>query len=221
MRELPQFTPLNISYEKLLLIISNLPNFKWPTLIQTNPSQRNKSLRCSYHRDHGHETNRCRSLKFLVEKLIKVGHLRRYVKVDDHIEESGQATDRVMAGSTIPSESRPAINYILRGPSNDQYQSKHQQKKILRAATVKAMIKAIQKEGSHEETKPIDGFISFPLVNSNRIIVLHYDALVLTLCNDGFDVHRVLVDPSSAADLLQLPVFKHMKLSLGMLNLAG
>ena len=156
-----------------------------------------------------------------MEKLIKVGHLRRYVKVDDHIEESGQATDRVMAGATIPSESRPAINYILRGPSNDQYQSKHQQKKILRATTVKAMINAIQKEGSHEETKPIDGLISFPLVNSNRIIVLHYDALVLTLCIDGFDVHRVLVDPSSAAYLLQLPVFKHMKLSLGMLNLAG
>ena len=46
----------------------------------------------------------------------------------------------------------------------------------------------------------------------------HYDALVLTLCINGFDVHRVLEDPSSVADLLQLPAFKQMKLSLGMLN---
>ena len=46
----------------------------------------------------------------------------------------------------------------------------------------------------------------------------HYDALVLTLCVNSFNVHRVLVDPSSAIDLLQLPVFKKMKLSLGMLN---
>ena len=30
----------------------------------------------------------------------------------------------------------------------------------------------------------------------------HYDALVLTLCINGFDVHRVLVDLGSAADLL-------------------
>ena len=46
----------------------------------------------------------------------------------------------------------------------------------------------------------------------------HYDALVLTLCINSFDVHKVLIDPNSAADLLQLPAFKHMKLSLGMLK---
>ena len=46
----------------------------------------------------------------------------------------------------------------------------------------------------------------------------HYDALVLTLCINGFDVHRVLIDPSSEANLLQLPVFKPMKLSLGVVN---
>ena len=44
---------------------------------------------------------------------------------------------------------------------------------------------------------------------------------MLTLCINGFDVHRVLVDPYSAADLLQLPVFKHMKLSLSVVNSAG
>ena len=46
----------------------------------------------------------------------------------------------------------------------------------------------------------------------------HYDALVLTFRINGFDVHKVLVDPSNAADLLQLLAFKQMKLSLGMLN---
>ena len=48
----------------------------------------------------------------------------------------------------------------------------------------------------------------------------HYEALVLTLCINDFDVHRILVDPGSAADLLQLPTFKQMKLSLDLLNLA-
>ena len=48
----------------------------------------------------------------------------------------------------------------------------------------------------------------------------HYDALVFTLCISGFDVHKVLVDPGSAADLLQLPAFKQMRLSLGVLNSA-
>ena len=71
--------------------------FKWLTPIQTDPYQRNKSLRCDYHRDHGHETDRCRSLKFMVEKLIKDGHLRRYIREIDHGVESGQAIDRVTA----------------------------------------------------------------------------------------------------------------------------
>ena len=46
----------------------------------------------------------------------------------------------------------------------------------------------------------------------------HYDALVLTLCISSFDVHRVLVDPIIEANLLQLPAFNQMRLSLGMLN---
>ena len=49
----------------------------------------------------------------------------------------------------------------------------------------------------------------------------HYDALVLTFCINGFDVHRVLIDLGSVADLLQLPSFKRMKLSLGVVNSVG
>ena len=74
---------------------------------------------------------------------------------------------------------------------------------------------------SSTEIKPIDGPISFPSVNPNRVIVPYYDALVLTLCINGFDVYTVLVDLGSAANLLQLPAFKKMKLSSKMLNSVG
>ena len=144
-----------------------------------------------YHIDHGHETDRCRSLKFLVEKLIKVGHLKRYIKELDHGLESWQAIDRITAGAAVPSESRHAINYILGGSFDNQYQLKRQQKKLLRATTVKARINAIHAKGRHKETKLIDGPISFPHVNPNMVIVPHYDAVVLTLCINGFYVHRV------------------------------
>ena len=112
-RELPQFIP---PYERLLPIIRNLPEFKWPAPIQTNPSQRNESLWCNYHRDHGHETDKCWSLKFMVEKLIKAGHLRRYIREIDHRVESGQPVNRVTTAMVAPSESRLTINYILAGP---------------------------------------------------------------------------------------------------------
>ena len=138
----------------------------------------------------------------MVEKLIKAGHLSRYIREIDHGVESRQAVDRVTTAEAASSESRLTINYILGGPSNDQYQSKRQ---LLRAATVKARMNAIYAEGRHDETKPIDDPIFFPHVNPNRVIVPHYDALVLTLCINGFDVLRVLINPVSEADLLQLP----------------
>ena len=53
-------------------------------------------------------------------------HLRRYVKEVDCGVESGQPADIITVGLTVLSESRPAINYILGGPSDDQYQSKRQ-----------------------------------------------------------------------------------------------
>ena len=63
----------------------------------------------------------------------------------------------------------------------------------------------VHTESRQGEVETIDGLISFPLVNLNRVILLHYDELVLTLYINGFDVHRVLVDPGNATDLLQLP----------------
>ena len=79
---------------------------------------------------------------------------------------------------------------------------------------------AVHTESSQREVEPIDDPISLPPVNPNRVIVPHYDALVLTLCINGFDVHRVLVDPSSVVDLLQFPAFTQMKLFSDMLNSA-
>ena len=69
-REPPQFTLLNIPYNRLLPLIQDHPDFVWPPLIRSDPEQRDLSLRCDYHRDHGHEINRCLTLTFMVEKLI-------------------------------------------------------------------------------------------------------------------------------------------------------
>ena len=72
---------------------------------------------------------------------------------------SGKLTvghQRIELQSAVPSESRPTINYILGGLSDDQYQSKRQKNKLLRAATVKARVNTIHTRGSHEETKSID-----------------------------------------------------------------
>ena len=79
----------------------------------------------------------------------------------------------------------------------------------------------IHTESSQGDVKTIDCPISFPPVNPNRVIVPHYDVLVLTFCINGFDVYKVLLDLGSTTDLLQLPTFTQMNLSSNMLNSVG
>ena len=170
--------------------------------------KRNRSLRCDYHKDHGHETNHCQSLKFMVEKLILADHLIRYLR-----EPTRGATATTTAGGAVAEIEhapgpRSTINFILGGLADNQYQSKKQRRRMLRTASVRAIVDTINNRGDVPTALPMDGPISFPPINPTRVITPHYDALVLTVCVNSFDVHTVLVDPGSAANLLHLPAFK-------------
>ena len=123
-KEPPLFTPLNIAYDRLLLLIRDLPDFKWPPPMRAASDQRNRSLGCDYHRDHGHETNHYQSLKFLVEKLIQAGHLRRYIREPTRRVAVAPTVDRVVVDTEHASGPRPAINFILGGPVDGQYRPK-------------------------------------------------------------------------------------------------
>ena len=92
---------------------------------------------------------------------------------------------------------------------------------MVRVASVRARINTISTPESGAAIQPVDDPISFPPINSTKVITRHYDALVLTLCINNFDVHKVLVDPGSATDLLHLPAFQQMKVPLDHLNLDG
>ena len=156
-----------------------------------------------------------------MERLIKAGHLRRYVRETTRAADVAPTVERIASSAELPLEPRPAINYIMGGSAYDQYQSKRQKKRLLRAATVRARVNTIHVVDSSRVVQPINGLIFFPHVNPSRVITPHNDALVLTLCINDFDVHRVLVDPGNAADLLQLPTFRQMNISLNRLSSAS
>lgn len=45
-----------------------------------DPTKRKADLYCSYHKDHGHKTENCRTLKQFLEDLVEEGHLGEFVK---------------------------------------------------------------------------------------------------------------------------------------------
>ena len=149
-----------------------------------------------------------------MERLIRANHLRRYVRETILEAEAAPSVERTTASVELPLEPWPIINYILGGPVDDRYQYKCQKRKLLRAATTLARVNTIHVLNSNRAIQLIDNSISFPPVNPSRVITSHHDALVLTLCINDINVHRVQVDPGSATDLLQLPAFRQMNILL-------
>nr|CAN81814.1 hypothetical protein VITISV_036990 [Vitis vinifera] len=200
--EMPPLTPLSISYEKLLPMIQGLSDFRWPRPIGTDPSTRDRSRRCTFHKDHGHTTETCRAFQYLVERLIKAGHLKQYLRPDNEGRDTSQHHNPGPLGPQPPPRPR-------------------KRQKLLRAASIRERINSIRPRLMRGGPRPIDGTIIFPPVDPTRTLQPHRDALILSLEIGDFDVRCILVDPGSSADLVQASVVGHMGHSLTGLENPG
>ncbi|XXG88794.1 hypothetical protein AAC387_Pa12g0960 [Persea americana] len=97
---------------RLLNKIKAQPFFKWPRPMTTDPSSRDQSKFCAYHKQNGHRTDECRSYKFHLENLVKEGHLRDYIK------EEGRGGDRPPRRNADNHDSEPEgiINVLTAAP---------------------------------------------------------------------------------------------------------
>lgn len=109
---------------------------------------------------------------------------------------------------TISMAPRTVINNIHMGPIDEEYNSKRKKQRLLRVAFVRERVSSIRPGLADRGMGPIDEIITFPLVDPNRVLQSHQDALILTLRINDFDVRRILVYPGILADLLQMVVFK-------------
>ena len=91
---------------------------------------------------------------------------------------------------------------------------------MLRAASIRVRINTINTLKSSTTLQPIDGLVFFSSIDPTRIITPYYDALVLTIGINNFDVHRVLIDLGSTIKLLHLPALTQMKVPLSHLSSA-
>lgn len=105
-------------------MIRDLSDFKWLELIKKDLVGWDRNRRCSFHKDHDHITEQCKSLHFLVEKLIRVEDLKQYVCIVDRQRETMQ--ELAVQDLASPATPRVVINYIHRGPVDNRYGSKHQ-----------------------------------------------------------------------------------------------
>ncbi|XP_021621432.1 uncharacterized protein LOC110621458 [Manihot esculenta] len=73
-------TPLNVSRADVLVVVQDKDFIQWPKPMKAEASRRDPNKYCQYHRMHGHDNNDCFQLINKIDRLIKRGHLRNFVK---------------------------------------------------------------------------------------------------------------------------------------------
>jgi hypothetical protein len=73
------FTPLNAEISEVLREIKRDLAFREPQKIPGNPPYRNAGKYCDFHKQAGHYTEGCVTLKLLIEEFIKNGKLVRFL----------------------------------------------------------------------------------------------------------------------------------------------
>ena len=74
------YTPLNISLEDLYLRTRNAIQYEKPAPRPSSERQIQTGKFCRFHEGYGHDTNECRHLQDLVEKLVREGKLEQFVR---------------------------------------------------------------------------------------------------------------------------------------------
>ena len=80
-RRSQHYTPLNASLDQVLMQIKDDPSLKWLEKMKGDPNKRNKNKYCRFHRDHGHDTDKCYNLKQQIENFIRQGKLRHFHEI--------------------------------------------------------------------------------------------------------------------------------------------
>ena len=77
-----RFTPLTASVSQVLREVRNEQFLRWPTQMKSDPTTRDNTKYCEFHRDYGHRTDDCIQLKREIEYLIRRGYLRRFISLE-------------------------------------------------------------------------------------------------------------------------------------------
>ncbi|XP_034692266.1 uncharacterized protein LOC117919242 [Vitis riparia] len=102
----------------------------------------------------------------MVEDLLKAGHLKKYVRTVPKGEGSSHGRGPHAPVALVMA----IINYINRGPLDDEYSSKRKRQRLLRAATVREHVSSTQPGLANGGIHPIDGTIVFPAVDPARVL---------------------------------------------------
>ncbi|VFQ90112.1 unnamed protein product [Cuscuta campestris] len=176
----------------------------YPTYSQKVCNVEDTGKWCAYHRKNDHNTEDCYTLKIEMARLIRRGHLKKFVQ-DGDAGNPGNAQN----GKRRDKERHHGCNFIIGG--NTGGDSATSRKKWANAAMVN---KVLVLEGKKLKTEPI----VFSNADLPETRVPHRDALVITIDIMDFLIHKTLVDTGSSVNIKYMDTYKALGLTRDKLS---
>ena len=173
------------SVYKILKCIKNEPYFRWLRKMGRDPTRRNQSLYCTYHREKGHTTKQCRVLKDHLEQLVIAGHSQEFLVGQGRISASQGLGSRSNNKLPLPL----GIIEVIHATSIEV--SVSCRRGILSVVTPP---EAKATDRLEKKLRRTSVPIIFGETNLEGTSQPHTDALVVTLRIGGFLVKRVMID---------------------------
>ncbi|VFQ95569.1 unnamed protein product [Cuscuta campestris] len=200
----------------------------YPTYSQKVCNVEDTGKWCAYHRKNDHNTEDCYTLKNEMARLIRRGHLKKFVQDGDAGNpgnaQNGKRKDKEVAQAEArekrhvgleeeEEDSEPALhrqkrhhgcNFIIGG--NTGGDSATSRKKWANVAMVN---KVLVPEGKKLKTEPI----VFSNADLPETGVPHRDALVITIDIMDLLIHKTLVDTGSSVNIMYMDTYKALGLT--------
>ncbi|MQL83717.1 hypothetical protein Taro_016210 [Colocasia esculenta] len=216
LRPFTEYTPLTVAPEQILAKFWDEQYVRWPPRMSSDSRRRNQDKYCRFHRDHGHDTSKCRQLKDEIESLIKRGYFGWYVRRN---EDRPRRRERTPEQPINNEPNGQEINVISGGFGTGGESSQSQRDYARRVHLVERHLAPQPSPYSSipTRTRPEEAKI-FSDDDLVGVSTPHTDALVISATINHCNVRCILVDNGSAPDVLAYDCFLMMGLKTDQLT---
>ena len=186
----------------VLCEVQNEQFLRWPTQMKSNPTTRDNTKYCEFHRDYEHRTDDCIQLKREIEYLIRRGYLRRFISPENQPRNQAQnqaPPQQPPPRQTTTQHQQPLgeIQVISGGfaGGGESSSTRKAHLRSIKSAEI-AEIQAVSK------LSRLDTSITFSDSDLEGCQHPHDDPLVVRTVVANKTVHRVLIDNGSSTDII-------------------
>ncbi|XP_019261483.1 PREDICTED: uncharacterized protein LOC109239385 [Nicotiana attenuata] len=195
----------NIGVVEWVSGMMNIKGARFPKPMRSDPSRSDPNFWCEYHGTNGHQTGDCRHLREEVSTLLKNGHLKKFLseRAKNNYNRYHDNAEHLKAGED---PRRLTINMIFGGNEINGVTFSETKKMKVVVAHNKRLWEVAEDD------------ITFSEEDADGLMLLHNNALGISLNILDVKIKHILVDARSSTNIIQLRVLEQAKLTENIIS---